>query len=124
MASKYVTLTLSFEQEEDVWVGHCLELGTSTFADTVEACEDELRELVVEHLNVLEEVGERPAFFEEWGITLHTTSDTPAQFTIRGSGDYWARLFQDSLGARAPFLKPRIFPVRDREGEAAELVGV
>lgn len=124
MASKYVTLTLSFEQEGDVWVGDCLELGTSTYADTLDACEDELRELVVEHLNVLEEIGERAAFFEEWGITLHSTSDTPAQFTIRGSGDSWARLFQESTDALAPFLRPRIFPIRDREGEAAgQLVG-
>ena len=124
VASKYVTLTLSFEQEGDVWVGDCLELGTSTYADTLEACEGELRELVVEHLNVLEEIGERPAFFEEWGITLHSTPDTPNQFTIRGSGDSWARLFQDSTDALAPFLRPRIFPIQDREGEAAgQLVG-
>ena len=124
MASKYVTLTLSFEREGDVWVGDCLELGTSTYADTLEACEDELGELVVEHIDVLEEIGERDRFFEEWGIIVRSTSDTPAQFTIRGSGDSWERLFQDSTDALAPFVRPRIFPVGDREGEAAgQLVG-
>ena len=124
MASKYVALTLSFEREGDVWVGVCLELGTSTYADTLEACEDELRELVVEHIDVLEEIGERDRFFQEWGITLRDTPVPPAHLTIRGSGDSWARLFQDSTDALAPFLRPRIFPIRDRESEAAgQLVG-
>ena len=120
MASKYVVLTLRFEREGDVWAGDCMELGTSAFADTLEACEGELRELTAEHLSVLEEIGERPAFFEEWGITLRSAPDTPRQFTIRGSGESWARLFQDSTGVSDLFLKPRIFPVQDREGEAAK----
>ena len=66
--SGYVTLTLSFEQEGSEWVGTCLELGTSTFADTLEECQVELEELVTDHLDVLEEVCERERFFEEWGI--------------------------------------------------------
>ena len=124
MASKYVALTLSFEREGDVWVGVCLELGTSTYADTLEACEDELRELVVEHIDVLEEIGERDRFFQEWGITLRDTPVPPAHLTIRGSVDSWERLFQESPDARAPFLTLRIVPVRDLAGEAArQLVG-
>ena len=118
MASKYVALTLSFEREGDVWVGVCLELGTSTYADTLEACEGELRELVVEHIDVLEEIGERDRFFQEWGITLQDTPVPPAQFTIRGSGDSWERLFQNSTDAGAPFLTLRILPVGGREGES------
>ena len=51
--SGYVTLTLSFEQEGREWVGVCLELGTSTFADTLEKCQEELQELqglsIIEH---------------------------------------------------------------------------
>ena len=118
MASKYVALTLSFEREGDVWVGVCLELGTSTYAGTLEECEDELRELVVEHIDVLEEIGERDRFFQEWGITLRDTPVPPAQFTIRGSGDSWERLFQESTDAGAPFLTLRIVPVGKLEVQA------
>ena len=118
MASKYVALTLSFEREGDVWVGVCLELGTSTFADTLEECQSELLEFVEENLNLLEEVGERDRFFKKWGITLQDTPVPPAHLTIRGSGDSWERLFQESTDAGAPFLTLRILPVGEREGEA------
>ena len=79
--SGYVTLTLSFEQEGSEWVGTCLELGTSTFADTLEECQVELEELVTDHLDVLEEVCERERFFEEWGIDIHT-DEVPGEFTM------------------------------------------
>lgn len=92
--SGYVTLTLSFEQEGSEWVGVCLELGTSTFTDTLEKCQVELQELVTDHLNVLEEIGERERFFEEWGIVVHISNEIPSEFTIRGSGDSWNRLFE------------------------------
>ena len=118
MASKYVALTLSFKREGDVWVGVCLELGTSTFSDTLEECQSELQEFVEENLNLLEEVGERDRFFKKWGITVQDTLAPPAQFTIRGSGDSWERLFQNSTDAGAPFLTLRILPVGGREGEA------
>ena len=70
--SGYVTLTFSFEQEGSDWVGLCLELGTSTFSDTLEECQVELQELVADHLEVLEETGERERFFEEWGAGSHS----------------------------------------------------
>lgn len=114
--SGYVTLTLSFEQEESEWVGTCLELGTSTFADTLEKCQAELQELVSDHLDVLEETGERERFFEEWGIEVHTSDEIPSEFTIRGSGDSWNRLFEGSTGTHGPFLQPRVFPAgQDQE---------
>ena|SRR3990167_1620348 len=64
----YVLLTLAFTQEDDRWVGVCAELSTSTFAHTLEECQQELKALVTEHLNLLEEVGAREAFFEKWDI--------------------------------------------------------
>ena len=81
--SGYVTLTLNFEREGSEWVGTCLELGTSTFAGTLEDCQAELEDLVTDHLDVLEEVGERERFFEEWGIDVHT-DEVPAEFTMTG----------------------------------------
>ena len=77
----YVTLTLSFEQEGSEWVGTFLEMGTRTFADTLERCQAELEVLVTDHLDVLEEVGERDRFFEEWGIDVHT-DEVSGEFTM------------------------------------------
>ena len=95
-----------------------MELGTSTFADTLEECQSELLEFVEAHIDVLEEIGERDRFFQKWGITLRDTPVPPAHLTIRGSGDSWERLFQNSTDAGAPFLTLRILPVGEREGEA------
>ena len=122
--SGYVTLTLSFEQEGSEWVGVCLELGTSTFADTLEECQEELRELVADHLDVLGEIGERERFFEEWGIEVHTDDKIPSEFTIRGSGDSWNRLFERSAGTCGPFLQPRVFPAGQADQDQERLVRV
>lgn len=120
MAAKYVDLSLSFEREGGVWVGSCLELGTSTFDDTLDACQEGLRELAVEHLDVLEEVGERAAFFKEWGITLHDApAAAPPRFDIRGNSGFWAGTQPEPPAAGATFLKMRVFFVKDGEREAA-----
>ncbi len=52
-----VTLTLSFEQEDGQWVGTCLELGASTFADTIPAAYEELVDAILLHLNEAEDEG-------------------------------------------------------------------
>jgi predicted RNase H-like HicB family nuclease len=39
-------LTLDYVQEGGQWVGVCLELGTSTFAESLETVRQELREAV------------------------------------------------------------------------------
>ena len=67
----YVDLTLKYEYEEEQWVGVCLELSTSTFGDTLQEVQDDLTQLVVEHLNLLEDAGERERFFEEHDISYH-----------------------------------------------------
>ncbi len=126
MAAKglgYVILTLSFEQEDRNWVGTCMELGTSTFARTLKQTQAELRELVVEHLDLLEEAGERKKFFQKWGIEMHPTKAAPKQFTIRGSGDHWKRLFGPTVDPKGPFLRPGVFPVRRIPGRRQEPVG-
>ena len=68
----FVVLTLEFRKEDDVWLGRCKELGTSTFADTLEAVNEELRDLIILHLNGLEQAGEIARFFNEYGIEYHT----------------------------------------------------
>jgi hypothetical protein len=115
----YVILTLRFEREGNKWVGTCLELGTSTFHRTLKRCEEELRELVVEHLNALEEAGERERFFQKWGIAFHHGRTTPHEVTIRGSGEDWNRLFEGTAAPYGPFFQPSRFPVRTPERQLA-----
>ena len=79
-----IDLTFDFEREGRLWVGTCRELSTSTYGRNRQKVHDALKELVIEHLNLLEESGERGRFFDEWGITLnippvHPTASPPPQ---------------------------------------------
>ena len=57
----FVHLTLEFVEEEELWCGHCVELGTAAFAETREQARSELVDATtlqlagVEQLNELEE---------------------------------------------------------------------
>ncbi len=105
----YVHLTLRFHLEGSQWVGVCAELGTSTFARTLSACRSELEELVTDHLNVLEEVGELDRFFAEWGIEIHPDPVPPGEFTIR---------CPDDLRDRRPLFQPFVCPALGGERQA------
>ncbi len=63
-----MTLTFRYTREENKWVGVCVELGTSTFGSNFERVAADLETLVAEHLDLLEEAGERESFFAEHGI--------------------------------------------------------
>ena len=54
-ASDYIVpLTLDFQEEEGKWVGVCLELGTSAFADTLEELRKEIVDAVTLQLGEME----------------------------------------------------------------------
>jgi hypothetical protein len=107
----YVILTLIFEREGYKWVGTSEELSTSTYARTLKQCQRELEELVSEHLNLLEEEGERERFFGRWGIEVHPTK-APQEITFRVSGRSMPRFFdKPAAPSSPPFLLPRLFPV-------------
>ena len=80
-SASYVELTLRFNREEGKWVGVCVELGTSTYGKKLEQVEADLRTLVREHLELLEEAGERVRFFSEHGIVEH--DEKPIRHEIR-----------------------------------------
>ena len=65
-----VALTLQFWQEDGVWVGECVELGTATDAETPDILLNTLPSLVTLHLNGLEDIGEREQVFRERGIMV------------------------------------------------------
>ncbi len=121
---KYVILTLGYTREDDNWVGICHELSTSTFADTLEQCQRELAALVVEHLDVLEETGQRERFFQEWGIELCSINTSPKEFILRGdSVPEWNDLFQGILQPNSgPLLQPRAFPIYQAKGKDKQAV--
>ena len=112
-----VQFTLAFTREKARWVGWCVELGTSTYSRTLEGCETALRTLVTEHLNLLEETGERGAFFERWGI--ETTTVKPTSIVLRTEAEDWSRADSPALG---PFYRPGLFPIGGsvRRGRASK----
>jgi hypothetical protein len=67
----FVVLTLEFRKEGSHWLGRCLELGTATDGRSLERVKAELEELVLLHLNGLEDVHERERVFRERGIKLY-----------------------------------------------------
>ena len=98
----YVDLTLKYEFEEDQWVGVCLELSTSTFGDTLEEVKDDLTQLVIEHLNLLEDAGERERFFAENGITYHEFKPDSVSVTLP---------LRDQAGQSSAFYQAQSLPI-------------
>lgn len=70
-----VVLRLRFWKEGHHWLGECLELGTATFADTLDQAQTELLEMIDLHLNTLEGMGARAEFFNKFKIRLYKTDD-------------------------------------------------
>jgi hypothetical protein len=58
MSRLSVVLTFSFRKEGRLWAGECLELGTATDGRRLEKVYQELSNLVVLHLNALQDIGE------------------------------------------------------------------
>ena len=102
----YVVLTLKLKQNKKrgIWEGVCLELGTATFADTMEDTLAELRELITLDLNGLEQIGERERFFKKNRIALHRTSTRPqpARTPVPSqTGEIYTPIYQQIFPAAA-----------------------
>lgn len=69
----YIELTLTFKQEDGLWIAECEELGTAAFGETFEEAHEALEDLVTLHLNTLVDVGECDRFLKEQGIRVHRT---------------------------------------------------
>ena len=79
--SGYVVLTFQFEQEDDAWVGKCVELGTATWAESLTQLEEELRDLVGLHLTTLQETGRLGQVLNEYGVKMH--EEMPSGLSVR-----------------------------------------
>jgi predicted RNase H-like HicB family nuclease len=101
----FVVLTFRFEKEESEWLGECVELGTCTWASTLEEVQVELKDLVTLHLNVLERGGEREPFFLEHGIKLYEGDK-------EGTSWSWSSpVYADSGATSGPLYQPNAFPL-------------
>lgn len=72
------SLTLDLEKEGEQWTGTCLELGTSTFGDTLEEAKEELQEAVTLQLNEMERLGFIAAYLEENRVSVIPLADSAA----------------------------------------------
>ncbi len=86
----YIILIIIFNKEKDGrWTAECEQLGTATYADTLEQVEKEIVEMVELHLNALESVGERKRFFKENKIKMFTGKpDKTVKLTIPTNAEF------------------------------------
>ena len=91
----YILLTVRLAKDDDHWEAECIELGTATFADTLDAALEEVVALIELKMNTLEDLGAARAFLHKHGITLHRTApkDTARQVGVR-PGEVVARVPQ------------------------------
>lgn len=115
----YVILTLQFEREDGVWVGTCIELETSTSADSLDEVQEQLHDLVTLHLNTLEDIGEHKRFFAEHDIKTHREDPAPTEDWVpRGLSLDLARLWASDL-SRGPLFQPHPFVFPESEKVAS-----
>lgn len=103
-----VTLTFRFTREENSWVGVCVELGTSTFGSNFERVAADLETLVTEHLDLLEEAGERENFFMEHGIEENAAEPNLERLRRSMEDTVVAHWVEPFLAASAPYFQPHI----------------
>ena len=66
----FIVLTFEYTKEEGMWVGVCLELGTSTFADSVEQVREELLEAVSLQISEMTRLGYGDQYFRENNVPI------------------------------------------------------
>ena len=103
-----VTLTFRFTKEENKWVGVCVELGTSTFGSNFERVAADLETLVAEHLDLLEEAGERENFFIENGIEENPAEPDLERLRRSMENTVVANWVDPYFDSKAPYFQPHI----------------
>ena len=99
----YIEVTIRFFEEEGQWTAQCVELGTATCADSLEEAEEAIVEMVLLHLNALEDIGTCHEFLKQHGVRFHKGS------ADRKSRRKDVRLRVGEFGSRKriPFPKPQ-----------------
>ena len=81
-----ITLTCTYSQEGDQWVGICDELGTSTFADTLDHTRIELQEAVQLQLNEVERIADIRGYLSDNEVAIRPVRQ-PEQAGFRHTTD-------------------------------------
>ena len=68
--SNLVLLTLELTQEDEVWVGTCIELGTSAYADTLEELRGEIADAIGLQLNEAMRLGFIDEYIQERSVRM------------------------------------------------------
>ncbi|MDA0988867.1 MAG: hypothetical protein O2783_07065 [Chloroflexi bacterium] len=66
--SEAIVLTANFHQDGDQWLGEGLELGTATFADTLEDVRKELAAAMILQVNEMNRLGFADEFLADHGV--------------------------------------------------------
>ena len=66
--SNLVLLTLDLTQEDEVWVGTCIELGTSAYADSLEELRGEIADAIGLQLNEAMRLGFIDEYIQERSV--------------------------------------------------------
>ena len=82
-----VMLTMDLNQDGSVWTGTCLELGTSTYADTLDTLRSELADAILLQLNEVERLGFTEEYLEEQGVRVLKFPPPPVE-----SSERWGEL--------------------------------
>ena len=67
-----ILLTVEFREYSGQWLAECLELGTATYADTLEEVRQEIRDNVTLQLGSVEELGFMDEYLRERNVPLLT----------------------------------------------------
>lgn len=82
-----VLLTIDFREHLGQWLAECLELGTATYAETLEEVRREIRESVTLQLNSVEELGFMDEYLRRHNVALipletsHVSKEGTASWT-------------------------------------------
>lgn len=70
----FLHLTFEFVEEEGLWCGHCVELGTAAFAETREQARHELLEATTLQLAGVEQFNELEEYLKKNGVPRYLIS--------------------------------------------------
>ena len=79
-----ILLTIDFKEYSGQWLAECLELGTATYAETLDEARREIRDSVTLQLGSVEELGFMNEYLRERNlplIPLETTSESSGGVT-------------------------------------------
>ncbi len=75
----FIQLTFRYEESDRVWIGECLELGTTTEADTLDEIRQDLQGAVKLQLVQMDKLGHIGGFLREHNVRVHPITTLSAK---------------------------------------------